>query len=368
MNPNLRLRVVQANYGDCLILEADLSNGTHYFLMDGGPDGIYASHLKPELQEIAKQKGSLDLVILSHVDEDHVVGLVDMMAEIAQAQESSGKPVIEVGEIWYNTFRPDNSGSEAQVAPFLDYLSSTFAGGSLQSVAFSISQGEDLWKASQILDIPLNTQFTKRVIQVESAPQPIEMEDLKLWVIGPLQKNLERYHRNWDKWYEKHKNDPFTSSAVREANQIDRSVSNRSSIMLLAEASGRRILLTGDGHSVDVLTGLEQVGLVSPGQTLHLDVLKVPHHGSSRNSNQDFYATISADTYVISAGKHKNDNNPDLKTLVWIVKAAHKRGKPVEILVTNPNDSTSKLIEEYPPDQYGYALQVLCPGTHSIVV
>ena len=49
---------------------------------------------------------------------------------------------------------------------------------------------------------------------------------------------------------------------------------------------------------------------------LHVDVLKVPHHGSSRNVEEDFFRDVTADHYVISAnGKY---DNPDAETLKMI--------------------------------------------------
>src|SRR5512146_2606835 len=105
--PDLRLRVIQADYGDCLILEhsaAGSAGPVSHILIDGGPDGGYARHLKPELQAIAAEGGGkIDLMVLSHVDEDHVVGLVDLMADLATARNRGAQPFIAVDRLWYNT-------------------------------------------------------------------------------------------------------------------------------------------------------------------------------------------------------------------------------------------------------------------------
>ena len=367
----LRLQVVQADYGDCLVLQYGAEGAAKYILVDGGPDGVYANHLRATLEVIASQKGQLDLVVLTHVDEDHVVGLVDMLSEMAQARNRGEAAVIEVGGLWYNTFRPIESGAfgtAGVVEAFSSYLSSAFAGGAMHSAAYSITQGEDLWKAAHILKIPLNSNFTDRVVAPENAPQPVDLDGLKLWVIGPAQANLRRYKRDWDKWFEKHKNDPFSPAAVREADKVDQSVSNLSSIMFLAEVPGRRMLLTGDGRGGDVMDGLRQAGLCDAEGRLHVDVLKVPHHGSARNNSREFFEKITARQYVIPAGEHGKDGNPDLKTLVWIVESARKRGEQIEMLVTNPNDNTSELQQRYPAEAYGYSLSSLAPGQHSVVI
>jgi hypothetical protein len=63
----------------------------------------------------------------------------------------------------------------------------------------------------------------------------------------------------------------------------DTSVPNLSSVVVLAEAGGKSILLTGDARGDKILTGLELIGAITPKGKLHVDVLKMPHHGSDRN-------------------------------------------------------------------------------------
>ena len=58
---------------------------------------------------------------------------------------------------------------------------------------------------------------------------------------------------------------------------------NLASIMLLADEGGKRLLLTGDGHSADIVKGLRLHGLLDGQGRLHVDVLKVQHHGAEFN-------------------------------------------------------------------------------------
>ncbi len=81
---------------------------------------------------------------------------------------------------------------------------------------------------------------------------------------------------------------------------------------MLAEAAGKRILLTGDALDVDIVDGLASAGLLDNG-TCHVDVLKLPHHGSDRNVSAEFFAAVTADHYVVSGdGRH---GNPEMHTL-----------------------------------------------------
>jgi beta-lactamase superfamily II metal-dependent hydrolase len=136
--------------------------------------------------------------------------------------------------------------------------------------------------------------------------------------------------------------------------------------MLLAEADQKRVLLTGDGRGDHLVSGLEQAGLLDAQGTMHVDVLKVAHHGSDRNATRAFFGSVSADTYVISAdGTY---GNPDLATLTWIVEAADKRRREIELVLTNEPPSVAKLVVEYPPSEYGYKATLLQPDQHSRLV
>ncbi|HYO78673.1 MAG TPA: hypothetical protein VE010_19595, partial [Thermoanaerobaculia bacterium] len=91
---------------------------------------------------------------------------------------------------------------------------------------------------------------------------------------------------------------------------------NLASLMMLVEENGREILLTGDGHSADILRGLEQVGRIEPGGSLHVNVLKVQHHGSEHNIDEEFCRRVSADHYIFCGnGAHTNPELPVIQAI-----------------------------------------------------
>jgi hypothetical protein len=213
------------------------------------------------------------------------------------------------------------------------------------------------------LRIPVNAGFSNDLILVESAPQPLALGDLSLRVVGPSRANLDALRAEWLEWLAKAEKQ-MASDPQTMANS-DASVRNLSSIVLLAESGGKTALLTGDARSDHILAGLEQAGLFTD-PTLHVNVLKVPHHGSDRNTTAKFFRTVTADTYVISAdGKN---GNPDYDTLKWIVEAAKRGGREIEIVVTNATPSTKQLTDSHKPTDYGYRLTVKPEADHSIAV
>lgn len=361
----LRLQVVQAEYGDCLILEFGTPLNPRYILIDGGPATIYERHLRAALGNISRAGGKLDLAILSHVDNDHVIGLLDLMAELREQRASGQEETIAIDALWHNAFSQTiGSGNDIEVRLKM-LLANAAAVGQAMTVAgmavAGIGEGQRLRLAATALGIPINPGFTHDLISVDEVSEAILLGNLSLQVVGPTQENLEELRDEWLDWLDKNEDglatgDPFLAAMA------DRSVPNLSSIMVLAEAEGKRVLLTGDGRGDHLLQGLGQANLLSPQGGLHVDVLKVPHHGSDRNATRKFFKTVTADTYVISAnGKH---GNPDLATLIWIVEAAREEERAIEILVTNETPSTHKLVEEYDPEEYGYQLTEMKKASH----
>jgi beta-lactamase superfamily II metal-dependent hydrolase len=365
----LRLRVVQAEFGDCLILEYGTAANPHYILIDGGPEGTYPKHLRGELQALRQSAKGLDLVVLSHVDNDHVIGLLELMAEQVNNREAGKPELIAFNTLWHNAFG-ETVGAQSNLAGQVDTRAASYAPAfammpSANAVIFGIREGNQLQEAQQELGIARNPGFPGGVITTGAAPQPVAFKNLKLWVAGPTAANLERLRVEWAEWLQKAAHAAAFADPV-EADKVDRSVPNLSSIMLLAVSGRRKILLTSDGLGNDLIDGLKQAGLLDAHGKLHVSILKLPHHGSVRNVNRTFFDTITADTYVISAnGKY---NNPDLATLIWLVEAARQQRRKITIAATNETESTHQLLVEYPPAEYGYRLALMGAGQHAMVL
>jgi hypothetical protein len=92
-------------------------------------------------------------------------------------------------------------------------------------------------------------------------------------------------------------------------------VPNLSSIVVLVESQGRKLLLTGDANGKDIVTAWGELGLgASP---VKIDLLKMPHHGSVRNTPKNFLELFVADHYVFSAnGKYDNPDPPVIEAIV----------------------------------------------------
>jgi len=366
------LHVIQARYGDCLILEYGTSEAPRYILIDGGPRRVYEDDLRSVLQGIADKGGSLDFVILSHVDDDHIVGLLDLLAEIRQQRDSCSPETIAIGEIWHNTFSQTlGADVEARFDAFMG-AAAPLRGAMRASnrTKRDIAKGDDLTRAADALSIPINEQFTpSSLVSLGLANEPVKRENLSIRIVAPNRTNLQNLKEEWLEWLEEQEGRVLvraTEEAERAAMRADTRVPNLSSIMFLAVADGKSVLLTGDGRADHLLDGLAQAGLLDSSDKLHVDVLKLPHHGSSQNISKEFLQVVTADRYVVSAsGRY---SHPSRQTLEWIAEVAQEQGRPVEIMLTNHTGAVDRLLERYDPDEYGYSLTELAEDEHAFML
>jgi len=93
----IKLHVVQAEYADSLILESGVGKNSTTVLIDGGPYQTFEKYLKPTLQKLPIN-GKLDLVVLSHIDNDHIIGLLDLLEEIKAQREKGTKELVKISK------------------------------------------------------------------------------------------------------------------------------------------------------------------------------------------------------------------------------------------------------------------------------
>jgi hypothetical protein len=325
--------------------------------------------LRPELQKIAGQGGKLDIVILSHVDNDHILGLLDFLAALKLERDGGHPGFIEIETLWHNTFsRTIGQGNYIEVR-----LKTTMAAARAASLAMTatdmtiqgVGEGERLLSFATQLNIPVNPGFPGSVILVDNTPNSQRFDNLSLRVVGPSLVDLNKLKKEWLAWLDENEEAIAAADAILAA-KADTSKPNLSSIMVLGAAEGKTVLLTGDGRGGHLLGNLKQAGLLDAGDKLHVNVFKLPHHGSVRNVSLEFLKKITADQYIISA--NGRDGNPDSDTLKWIVETGREQGRRIEILLTNVTDASRELIKTHPKEQFGYQLTLMPPGASSLTV
>lgn len=368
----LKLIVVQAQFGDCLLLQSSEGDKSFLILIDGGTSQTYERDLKPTIEALPSRARKIDLVVLSHIDNDHVLGLLDLLEDIKKNKDSKNDE-IRVMSLWHNSFS-DIMDEERNNNPLIRRLSLSkqFSEITMSNnmhlpvigALKGVGEGRDLRKLAQSLHIRINPQFGGDLIVSRDKEKPVKIGNMKFSILGPTQKNLDKLRKIWDDWLKKYQSVVTKFSDLQLLKILDASIANLSSIMFIVEAQGKKILFTGDGLGDDAVDILSERGLLGSEGGYHVDVMKVPHHGSERNASPEFFNTVTADSYVISA--NGRDDNPSLATLKWIIEGKRKKNKIVRIFLTNRTNNTDKILQKYDQDKFQYRFIFLQNGSHSL--
>ncbi|HVQ07527.1 MAG TPA: MBL fold metallo-hydrolase [Allosphingosinicella sp.] len=326
------LEAVPARYGDCLLLHYGTSAKPGLALIDGGPSQVWKPFLEPRLQALKAKRGAgfqIDMLMISHIDDDHVLGITDFTGAW-RAEKSAGRPwPYPVRQAWFNSFERISNAKDigavtASVtastgaatltdvdldSPGITNPNKDEARAGLKVLA-SVNNGSKLRKDLEALNIPINKGFAGNLVRPGGGPSiPFKLgAELTLHVAAPLPKQLDKLQLMFAK-----KLKPEDALAA----YTDGSVPNLSSIAVVAAFKGKTMLLTGDARGDYLIEGLKAEGLLDAGGKLHVDILKMPHHGSDRNVDPSFFSTITADHYVASAdGTFGNPDRPTLEMLI----------------------------------------------------
>jgi hypothetical protein len=330
------LEAFQADHGDALLLHFGPTDNPKFVLIDGGPtSNIYTDVIRPRLQVIREQfvnneddPLTLENVMVSHIDDDHIVGIQALMKELQDCNDDHIPPPWRVRTLWFNSFDEILGNADEEI---FSELTAQVAAAGLNSplpgalaadpygaaVIATVPNGRLLRRAAEQLGIIRNSGFNGLVMAGHDEPREVTLSHgLKWTVIAPDEQRVQALHDKWEQSLQAH---PDIEELANLAANSDTSVANLSSIVVLAELNGKTMLLTGDGRSDHTLQGLEHAGLLPDGGTFPVDILKLPHHGSNRNVTTTFFKKVPARHYVISAnGLH---DNPDVSTLEMIESA-----------------------------------------------
>jgi beta-lactamase superfamily II metal-dependent hydrolase len=337
----LTIEALQANDGDCLLVHyARTDAPTLRILVDGGSRGIYRDILRPRIDQL-RQRGTLDLrmVLVSHVDLDHITGVLDLFRDLERVQDNGGEPFCRIRTLWHNAFEQVHRGRQATlqsaaVSASLGGVAPSGLNAQAAAVVASVRQGAALRDVAERLGIVRNESAMADLVRApeDSVRRITIAPGLSLTILGPHDAQLRKLDEEWRRSEVAHPADP----AAQAADYLNRTAANLSSIVLLLEAeragggSPVRVLLTGDAGGDHILESLDRTG-IGPGGRIHVDLLKVQHHGSNHSTTQDFFERVTADRYVISGnGKH---GIPHADALAWL--SAARRGQPYKVYMTN---------------------------------
>lgn len=364
---------LQALQGDCLVVTLPSSGGgIRRWLIDGGPGSgpragwagaADTTRVAPWRQVLLPHLGwvagdppvEIDLAVCTHVDDDHIEGLRILVEKQANGSLVDPEP-IRFRAVWFNSLSAilaDGGGAAATQAIGAEIVAAATTVGAIatgnapvpgsildrrspQAMVQSIAQGVGLESDLKCLGLDGNPPFGGPVRSgpraVGGSPR-IALDGVLVTVLGPRATRLAKLRKAWTEALaekDAKKRATAISNSFLPTSALDDAYPNLSSIVMLVEAEGRRLLLTGDALGEDIVASWRD-DLGHGTEICPVDVLKLPHHGSLRNVSKAFLETFPADHYVFSAnGKYEN---PDAPTIEDVVAAA--AGRAITLHFTN---------------------------------
>ncbi len=373
----MKLTVFQSDEGDCLLLTG--ADGKR-ILIDGGMSNSYTKHVSPSLNELRESGEKLDVVYVSHIDADHISGVLKMMDDLVawrvhdfQKQNNNPnhkEPTVlrppEIASIWHNAFHEQIGKNSGPIENMLAATAIALSGAITKDVKKSAEENQRLSTSipqainlsrrvsADQLNIALNPPSKGKLMLVRESKTPVKVGAMNVFIIGPDSKDLDKLKEDWNKWLEangkklkelqaKAKADKeklgtsevsgFLNSILAQAeqfgNRADVTPPNLASLMLLVEENGKRIILTGDGHADDILKGLNHYGKLDSSGRIHVEVLKVQHHGAIANIHKNFCKAVTADNYVFCG--NGSDENPEPEVIKLIVNSRKSDSKKFKL-------------------------------------
>jgi hypothetical protein len=314
------LKMLPASDGDCLLLSYGDGADIRHVVVDGGRTGAYP-FLKASLTDIAQRGQRVELLVLSHIDADHIEGFLPLASETV--------PPAAISEIWYNGF---------------DQLSSVKPMGPGQGDRFSEAIRARGWK--------LNTHFSRRIAVMPDG-HPISLDlpgGLKITILSPDAEKLSALRDEWEEWRteaaakvaeQQRKQDvgglqgmggrrPFPRvlniDALATSDEVvDDEAPNGSSIAFVAQWKGKRILFGADAHP-DLLARSIAPLAAAEGGRYRIDLYKVAHHGSRKNTTRALIDLLDCNRFAISTSGARH-GHPDPETVARLLKSAPKGAK-----------------------------------------
>ncbi len=351
------LEAMRARHGDCLLIHYGSPAEPKLIVIDGGPTGVYGETLRPRLDQLwARGEGEdplpIQLLMVSHIDDDHINGVLALSEELI---EKKGAPrPFDIRTLWLNAF-DDIVGDDAnELASGVKGLPASVAEvadgsitwkGNAAAVAASVPQGKKLRDNARALNWLPNEGFEKFVTAPAEGGASAPQGELNLTVVAPQLPQLEALQADWKKKLERLQKAASAEAAEAIAADIDNSVYNLSSIVCLADLNGKRMLLTGDALGKNVVEGLRAAGELDADGRIEVDILKLPHHGSNRNVDETFFATIHARHYVVSGdGQY---HNPEPGTFRLISKSRKDDNFDVHLTYANASNGVGEELEAF---------------------
>lgn len=331
-----------AKSGDCFFIE--FIKEDFRILIDGGYAETYHELLCPFLKKLNNKRKHINLMIISHIDQDHINGIKVLLQENGDARQPN---IIFIDEVWFNGFRHSDMVREKKEIPFyekniLQMMANQNSISCNKDGTYDISftQGDSVAELLIKCNYNWNTSVNGNAICVDETKQ-VQFGNVIIQILNPAQAVLNELAEHWiaslkskcspviindnhlfddafegsyinehDDWVTIEKeisynNDiqeyDWKSLAEQKDDVMDTKLANCSSISILIFYNNTTLLFPGD-------CAIDRFKDYLPNK---IDIVKLPHHGSGKNITKEFIQQTDVKYYLISTdGRHTGHPSP----------------------------------------------------------
>lgn len=342
------IRTFQSGCGDCifLILEDAMSGESFHIMIDCGL-------FTPEIKTFVVQKLELriDLLIVTHYDDDHIAGIIKMLLELEK---------LKIGKILFNCFQDYDENAIVEIPSedkdLLDkYVTNIHLSPNPNNNKISASQAallslllksNDKWfKAwnreilieGDAINVGNDTKWGRFLVLSPSSEAWDNLKDyfVKEYVKCVHSRPPQGAFENQDAYWEMllriaaskpqiKKMIPISSSMISKSflqkkaaanpNEVSITSPNKASLALVWECNGKRILLGGDAIASQLYEAIKKH---YDGNHILFEAIKIPHHGSKNNMSNELSLLVDTEHYFLTGGK--KDEGPNYEALAKII-------------------------------------------------
>ncbi|NFN85959.1 MBL fold metallo-hydrolase [Clostridium sporogenes] len=298
----VEIRVLKALQGDCIWIRYGEEKFTN-IVIDSGPKE-FKNKFKELIYKIKNKRENIDLLVLTHIDNDHIGGVCEVLKDKEMQCDC-------IKKIWINT-----ATKICECFNLKEYIDS--------DCNINVNNVNQIYTpqiANNLINIIIQRNIeVEQLIMVDD--KKINLGDAEIIILSPTKRELENMVK---KWAEGGMNTSFSSESWNEV-AIDTIIEydkfnkdtnkyNGSSIAFILKYNDISIVLLGDAYSHTVANTMKDY---YKGNKLTVDLIKLSHHGSSSNSYYDSLDKFNCSNYLIST--NGTNANPDKRTIARLIK------------------------------------------------
>ncbi|MBE6087092.1 MAG: MBL fold metallo-hydrolase [Clostridium beijerinckii] len=336
--------------GDCFLINYGKIN----ILIDTGYKDT-SNKLIEDLRNMSQKGESINLLILTHIDNDHIGGAISLLEE---------ENIIKIDEVWYNGYKQifniENEFKKPEDNLDLVLKNIVSTNLSYKDEKDDYEVGYDEAKSLEELlfnkKIQINKSFNSNLIL--AGMKYAFDKKIEFYFLSPLQKNIDNLKQEWmeelqyndcyenerniynmpkafEFYFSNNKEDIVEYEMGNEVdkvfnvkklasikNSLDNTKINNSSLAFIIKIDDINLLFLGDSNPNVIISEVKKL-IEKDKKFKNIKLMKVSHHGSKYNINNELLALIKVEKFLISTNGSPIRNNtatkPHIESIAKII-------------------------------------------------